>query len=188
MEEGQKVFPGQFLGYIYDYAKGENGIFQKEDRLYASLTGKVKIDHKTVPPTLSIINKLNETQIKPNDEVYARILKVQKTQATCEIFANKNEIVRTVQGLIKHENIKKDFKDFDIFSCLVPGDIVFAKVISVDQSNYIYLSIAEAKFGVVFAKSQLSGELMMPVSFEQMECLETHTRESRKVAKPDYAE
>ena len=32
IEDGMKVTPGQFLGYIYDYEIGESGIFQKEDK------------------------------------------------------------------------------------------------------------------------------------------------------------
>mgnify|MGYP003302497942 CR=1 FL=1 len=93
-------------------------------------------------------------------------------------------MIRPIQGIIKKEFVKQDYKEFDIFDCFVPGDIVLAKIISIDQSNYIYLTVAEPNLGVYFAKSKLSGEIMLPVSFELMECLETHEREKRKVAKP----
>ena len=29
LENGMKVTPGQFLGYVYDYEMGERGVFQK---------------------------------------------------------------------------------------------------------------------------------------------------------------
>ena len=44
LENGMKVTPGKFLGYIYDYEIGERGVFQKEDKLYASLSGKLIIN------------------------------------------------------------------------------------------------------------------------------------------------
>ena len=40
LENGMRVTPGQFLGYIHDFSIGERGIFQKEDKLYSSLSGK----------------------------------------------------------------------------------------------------------------------------------------------------
>ena len=182
----QKVIPGQFLGYIFDYTMGEIGVFQKEDKLYSSLTGKISIDTKTNPPTINVISDSNNYHPHVKDEIYAKITKIQKTMAFCEIFATKDKLITPLQGIIKHENIKNDYKDFDIFECFVPGDIILGEIIAVDQSKYIYISVSENNQGVVFAKSRLSNNLMMPISWEQMECLDTHTREKRKVAKPDY--
>ena len=73
-----------------------------------------------------------------------------------------------------------------MFDCFVPGDIIIGKIIAIDQSQYIYVSVSDINKGVVFAKSKLSNELMMPVSWEFMEDLYTNVREKRKVAKPDY--
>lgn len=183
---GEKVFPGKFLGYISEYGIGDSGVYQKEDRLYSSLSGEIEIKTDQLSkPIISIHNELSEYQPKINNEVYAKITKIMKNQGICEIFANKSKPIRTLQGIIKHENIKNDYKEFDIFDCFVPGDVILSKIIAVDQSSYIYLSTSEPHLGVVFAKSQLSNNIMMPVSWEEMECLETHTREKRKVAKPE---
>ena len=51
----QKVIPGQFLGYIFDYPMGEIGVFQKDDKLYSSLTGKVTLDNRTNHPIINVI-------------------------------------------------------------------------------------------------------------------------------------
>ena len=182
----QKVIPGQFLGYIFDYTMGEIGVFQKDDKLYSSLTGKVTLDNRITPPKINVISESNNYQPHIKDEIYAKITKVLKTYAFCEIFATKDKVILPLQGIIKHENIKNDYKDFDIFDCFVPGDIIFGEIIAVDQSKYIYVSVSGDNQGVVFAKSKLSNNLMMPISWEQMECLDTHIREKRKVAKPDY--
>ena len=181
-----KVFPGSFLGYIYEYTKGESGVYQKDDKLYSSLCRTKKISNETIPPTINVLNERSEYLPVVGDVVYAKITKVQKNQAICEIFANNSKIIRSAEGIIKHEDVKDDYKDFDMFDCFVPGDIVVAKIKSVDSSNYVYLTSAEVDKGVVFSRSTLSGDLMMPVSCEMMECLETHMREKRKVAKPNY--
>ena len=54
LENGMKVTPGQFLGYIYDFSIGERGIFQKEDKLYSSLSGKLIISQKDNKNILSV--------------------------------------------------------------------------------------------------------------------------------------
>ena len=186
MTSNQKVFPGQFLAYEHEYLIGESGVFKKENKIYSSLTGNIFLDSKTNPPTISVISQNYSYLPHINDEVYGKIIRVKKQQAECEIFATKNKIIRPFLGIIKHENVKNDYKDFDMFECFVPGDIIIGKIIAIDQSQYIYVSVSDVNKGVVFAKSKLSNELMMPVSWEFMEDLYTNVREKRKVAKPDY--
>lgn len=41
--------------------------------------------------------------------------------------------------------------------------------------------------GVVFARNQESQKLMVPLSWEEMICIETGLKEYRKVAKPDFS-
>ena len=107
----EKVIPGQFLGYIFEYTMGEVGVFKKDDKLYSSLTGKISLDSKTNPPTINIISDSNNYQPHIKDEIYGKITKVLKTMAFCEIFATKDKLIMPLQGIIKHENIKNDCKD-----------------------------------------------------------------------------
>uniref|UniRef100_A0A8D0EIB8 Exosome component 1 n=1 Tax=Strix occidentalis caurina TaxID=311401 RepID=A0A8D0EIB8_STROC len=69
-----------------------------------------------------------------------------------------------------------------------PGDIVLAKVVSFPlislgdaQSNYL-LSTAENELGVVVARSE-AGVHMVPISWCEMQCPRTHTKDFRKVAR-----
>ena len=48
LENGMKVTPGQFLGYVYQYEMGERGVFQNEDKLYASLSYITLISIETI--------------------------------------------------------------------------------------------------------------------------------------------
>jgi len=186
LENGMKVTPGQFLGYIYDFSIGERGIFQKEDKLYSSLSGKLIITQKDNKNILSVESFSNNTYIPhEGDEVYAKITNIQGSFAVCEIFATKEKLITPLQGMIKHEHIKDDYKDFDIYDCFLPGDIILGKIISIDQKNYIYISTKDKYHGVVFAKSKISNEIMMPISYEKMQCLYTNCPEPRKVAIPE---
>jgi exosome complex RNA-binding protein Csl4 len=180
----KKAYPGKFLGYIYDYSLGESGVYRKDDKIFASISGQVIVDNST-PPKISIKNELTEYIPKIGDEVYVKMNKVTRNTAMGEILALKNKSIRIpIMGLIKSENVKNDYKDFDMTDCFVPGDIVFCKIISIDQTNYIYLSTQDQRYGVVFARSPMTNNIMMPISFEKMMCLDTKITETRKVAKP----
>ncbi len=181
-----KVIPGQILGKKQDFEIGERGVFQKEDKLYSSLSGKLKITQKDNKTILSVESFSNNSYIPhEGDEIYAKITNIQGSFAYCEIFATKEKLITPLQGIIKHEHVKDDYKDFDIYDCFLPGDIILGKIISIDQSNYIYISTRDKYHGVVFAKSKISNEIMMPIRFDKMQCLYTNVFEERKVAIPE---
>ncbi|XP_050754980.1 exosome complex component CSL4 isoform X3 [Gymnogyps californianus] len=71
----------------------------------------------------------------------------------------------------------------EVYKSFRPGDIVLAKVISLGdaQSNYL-LSTAENELGVVVAHSE-AGVQMVPISWCEMQCPQTHTKDFRKVAR-----
>ncbi|KAM9052749.1 exosome complex component CSL4 isoform X2 [Balaenoptera acutorostrata] len=81
------------------------------------------------------------------------------------------------------ELLKKTRLLVEIYKSFRPGDIVLAKVISLGdaQSNYL-LTTAENELGVVVAHSE-SGVQMVPISWCEMQCPKTHTKEFRKVAR-----
>ena len=74
--------------------------------------------------------------------------------------------------------------------CFQPGDIVKAKVLvgvgsmsggMRDQS--LLLTTADEDLGVVYARSQHTGSLMIPISWNDFQCVQTRQKEKRKVAK-----
>lgn len=70
--------------------------------------------------------------------------------------------------------------------CFLPGDRVLARMISLGDSRTVLLSTAEDNLGVVFASSKESGKLMIPLSFDEMLCLQSGLKEKRIVAKPNF--
>ncbi|XP_022424907.1 exosome complex component CSL4 isoform X2 [Neophocaena asiaeorientalis asiaeorientalis] len=83
----------------------------------------------------------------------------------------------------KTSELLKKTRFVEIYKSFRPGDIVLAKVISLGdaQSNYL-LTTAENELGVVVAHSE-SGVQMVPISWCEMQCPKTHTKEFRKVAR-----
>ena len=70
-----------------------------------------------------------------------------------------------------------------------PGDIIRARVTQGVESGgtsrdaSVILTTAEDQLGVVYARSEQTGALMVPRSWNEFECVQTRTKEKRKVAK-----
>jgi exosome complex component CSL4 len=82
-----------------------------------------------------------------------------------------------LQDIRKHEIEKIVIED-----CFQPGDIVQARVISLGDSKWFYLSTAEPELGVIL--SWTNGERLFPHSWEDMINPRTEEKFKRKVAKP----
>jgi exosome complex component CSL4 len=67
--------------------------------------------------------------------------------------------------------------------CFRPGDVVRAEVLSLGDARSYYLSTAEPELGVVRARCVHSDQVMVPISWQELECPETHVVERRKVAR-----
>lgn len=92
--------------------------------------------------------------------------------ARVEIIAIGNEPLKsTFNGVIRRENARSyDIEGIDLFKCFIPNDIVRARVLtqqgSGNQSSML-LSTAEDEMGVIFARSEESGNLMIPRSWTE---------------------
>ncbi|NWT62412.1 EXOS1 protein, partial [Erythrocercus mccallii] len=100
------------------------------------------------------------------------------------LYVGSTPLKSTFRGTIRREDIRATEKDkVEVYKSFRPSDIVLAKVISLGdaQSNYL-LSTAENELGVVVARSE-AGVQMVPISWCEMQCPRTHTKEFRKVAR-----
>ena len=70
----------------------------------------------------------------------------------------------------------------DMYKSFRPGDIVKAEVLSLGDSRSYTLSTAKNELGVILAHS-VDGNPLVPISWQEMYCRITDTREYRKVAK-----
>ena len=130
-------------------------------------------------------------QPKTGDEVYAKVMKVEDRFAKVDIIAiGEDPITAVFVGFIQQENVRDfDRSDVQMHLSFRPGDIIKARVTQGVESGgtsrdaSVTLSTAEEQLGVVFARSQHTGALMVPRSWSEFECVQTRTKEPRKVAK-----
>jgi len=90
---------------------------------------------------------------------------------------------RFYPGMIRVQDVRKTETDkLRMIDCFRPGDLVRAQVISLGDQRSYFLSTAKNELGVTFAKSSAGG-VMIPVSWQEMQCMKTGMVELRKVAK-----
>ena len=125
------------------------------------------------------------------DTVTCRVTRINPRMANVEIVCVGGGVLREpCAGLVRREDILPRFEGLDqavVYRAFRPGDVVLARVISLGDSRSYYLSTASPELGVVLARSEAEGQRMRPLSWKEMECPVSKTREWRKVAKPPGA-
>uniref|UniRef100_A0A8C7ZF40 Exosome component 1 n=1 Tax=Oryzias sinensis TaxID=183150 RepID=A0A8C7ZF40_9TELE len=91
------------------------------------------------------------------------------------LYVGSTPLKDLFRGTIRKEDVRATEKDK-----ISLGDV---------QSNYL-LTTAENELGVVVAHSDAGEPQMVPISWCEMQCPQTHTKEFRKVARvqPEYLE
>jgi exosome complex component CSL4 len=132
-----------------------------------------------------------DTVIDIGDSVTGRVVRISTSQAFVTILAVGDSALRAGQqpsALVRKEDIRlADTDSLVLHECFRPGDIIEARVISLGDARQYFLSTAEPECGVRWARSEVSGQLLTPLSWKEMEDPVTHAKEPRKVAKPRSA-
>ncbi|XP_044880563.1 exosome complex component CSL4 isoform X2 [Mauremys mutica] len=137
-------------------------------------------------PVVSVVRDA-ESQLLPDVGaiVTCKVCSINSRFAKVRIlYIGSTPLKSAFRGTIRREDIRATEKDkVEVYKSFRPGDIVLAKVISLGdmQSNYL-LSTAENELGVVVAHSE-AGAQMVPISWCEMQCPRTHSKELRKVAR-----
>ncbi|CAI5679507.1 unnamed protein product [Oreochromis niloticus] len=142
-------------------------------------------------PVISVVRE-TETQLLPDVGaiVTCKVTSINPRFAKVHIlYVGSTPLKDRFRGTIRKEDVRATEKDkVETYKSFRPGDIVLAKVISLGdvQSNYL-LTTAENELGVVVAHSE-AGAQMVPISWCEMQCPLTHSKEFRKVARvqPEY--
>lgn len=123
----------------------------------------------------------------PGDVVLARVGRVAPRAAFCEIVcAAGAPVAGAFPAQIRQQDVRAAETDrVRVYDCFRPGDVVRAEVLSLGDARAYFLSTSGAGLGVVYARHGVSGQPMVPRSWEEMECPASGAREPRKVAKLD---
>lgn len=223
-ENDARVVPGDLLAEItkpniqdddvsspQDSTRIGKGTYVRQNRIYASLVGKLSIhvdpnDHHTVLAVVpsSTNAPLSRAVPQTGQVVLAVVQRVTVPHAWVQIVAwpdhnplSNNNMQRfdSHEGIIRAEDVlsstttdpRTQASAVSFLSILrdsfVPGDIVLCRVLDRGDLRRYSLTTAEASLGVLYATST-SGNPLVPVSWNEMECTQTGKRERRKCAKP----
>lgn len=181
------VVPGIRLCESDDRHVAGPGTYLQHGYIYSSLLGQLNLVHlKNNVVSVEVVGAGQVTVVpSPGDIVTVKIANVNPRAAKVQIVCVKDAVLsEPFKGSIRKEDVRATEKDkVEMYKSFRPGDIVLARVISVGDaiSGYL-LTTAENELGAVIAKSE-SGSSMIPVSWTEMQCPHTYTKESRKVAK-----
>ncbi|XP_015722494.1 exosome complex component CSL4 [Coturnix japonica] len=178
--------PGERLCGADGNAAG-SGTYVRNGNIFAALSGCVRrCERDGALPVVSVVRDA-EAQLLPDvgSVVTCKVCSINSRFAKVNIlYVGSTPLKSTFRGTIRREDIRATEKDkVEVYKSFRPGDIVLAKVISLGdaQSNYL-LSTAENELGVVVARSD-AGVQMVPISWCEMQCPQTHTKDFRKVAR-----
>lgn len=201
------VFPGQRLAPSSSGASSTGVYDRAEDTFkYASLCGELKVTTTSTTASPSAPSKRttvygvkvsNDRKVIPqvNDIIMGKVVKISNRVASVQILiANELPCVAGHTGIIRAQDISPapssaagsasgstDGK-LVIYINFRPGDIVKAQVVALGEGSTYYLSTNKLELGVIFAKSSLTGTMMVPLSPNEMTCLDSDQIERRKVA------
>lgn len=196
----EPVVPGTKLGSLETHEAGE-GTYARDGAIFASVVGLKRI-HAAAPESASSEEKAESaTSLKPiitvsainakptivpkeKSVVLAQVTKITPRFAQVAILSVDDvTLPEYFPGTIRVSDVRlAQAEQVEIYKCFRPGDIVKAEVISLGDSRAYYLSTAKNEYGVVMAKS-ISGHVMVPISWNLMQCPKTKLKEYRKVAK-----
>lgn len=132
------------------------------------------------------------------DVVTARVEVVNQRFAKCSIICIADTLLnRPLRGILRKEDVRATEIDrVEIYKNFRPNDIILAKVLPQIEIHTYSLTTAENELGVVVASARALSTSsstfvpvpMVPVSWSEMQCPLTLTKEPRKVAKIIFSE
>ncbi|BFZ15568.1 hypothetical protein BsWGS_18607 [Bradybaena similaris] len=185
--------PGQRLCKDDGTVECGRGAYVRDGFIYACRVGRLEYSHssdKNPTKTIHIESEENcDTIPSIGDLVIARVTNVNTRFCKCDITCvGTSPLSDVFRGMIRKEDVRATEKDrVEMYKCYRPGDIIVARVLSLGDSLSYSLTTAENELGVVMATSE-AGVLMVPLSWNKMQCPKTLEEEFRKVAKvqPEY--
>ena len=166
------------------------GAYLFEGGVYASTLGvkKETPHHGGGKVTIEVLpTRMQGQTIQPqvDDTVICKVTQVNPRQANCLIVCvNGQALEQDFPAVIRTADVRAtDVDAVEIYKCFMPGDVVRAEVLSLGDARSYYLTTAKNSLGVISATCGVSGEVMLPISWEEMRCPATGTTEPRKVAK-----
>ncbi|KAL1921219.1 uncharacterized protein VTP21DRAFT_10935 [Calcarisporiella thermophila] len=180
------VTPGQRVGLSNEFVPGP-GTYERQGIVHASIVGVKKLStNEAGKKVVSVVREKEQSAIPDVGSIITgKVIRINPRFATVAIMVVGSSACREdFQGVIRVQDVRATEKDkVKIYDSFRPGDIVRAEVISLGDARSYYLSTARNELGVIFAKS-VADAIMIPISWQEMQCPKTKAIEYRKCAKP----
>lgn len=191
------VVPGDLLGTAEQFECGP-GTYLNNGHITSSLLGVRSIvpasstDGAAAGKSIVLVSRGHGIQESAGavpevgSIVVARVLRITNLQAHCEILICDGRTLQSpFTAVLRKEHVREtEIDKVRVDEICRPPDLIQAIVVSLGDSRSYFLSTAPVEHGVVYAKSE-NGNVMRPVSWNEMEDPATGRREKRKVAKLD---
>lgn len=186
---GDTVVPGDRIGSTRLVQAGP-GTRVAGEQIYASLVGTLRLhvaeDDKY---TCSVDSPSNAKSLvlHVGQLVIGRVLRITPQNAIVQIslIEGLGPSPVSIEGAIRMEDVRSGASEqLAIEDCFQPSDMVACRVISLGDTWRYYLTTAEVELGVLRAICKTSGQVMVPISWKEMQCPVTGAIEHRKCAKP----
>mmetsp|Transcript_2819 Transcript_2819/g.4753 ORF Transcript_2819/g.4753 Transcript_2819/m.4753 type:complete len:191 (+) Transcript_2819:274-846(+) len=183
------VCPGDKLSQTVGHVAGK-GTYVRGQHICASIIGKKQLNSPIEGSadqsiTVEVARGVEQTSVpKEGDIVTAKVTKINVRMAVVDILCIGQKAVEdSFSGVIRQQDVKAtEIDKVQIMQSFRPGDVVRAEVLSLGDARSYYLSTAKTDLGVIYAKS-ISGNPMVAISWQEMQCPSSLAKEFRKVAK-----
>mmetsp|Transcript_27999 Transcript_27999/g.39366 ORF Transcript_27999/g.39366 Transcript_27999/m.39366 type:complete len:237 (-) Transcript_27999:192-902(-) len=209
---GSTVTPGDRIGSIREVSPGK-GTYVRGGHVYASAVGTLTLDNSiesssssSSQPLVVVSVELGKGRQYASSKVLTvgtlilgRVSRVMMQQVIIDMVAaehigslvvpgSSSTSQQLPEGVIRKEDARSQTtEEISLDKCFHPGDVVLCRILALGDSRKFLLTTGETELGVIQAISKVSGQPMIPTSWNEMECPITHTKESRKCAKPSSA-
>lgn len=190
-DEGERVVPGDRIADSRDSVPGPGTYVDADGAVCACVVGTVRRAPSGGDARQSVVSvELRGSVRAPlmpevGEIIVCKVVRINPRVANVDIVCTAGGAVvlqESCSGIIRKEDVREFDKDsVEMFKSMRPGDVVNARVLSLGDSRSYYLSTAENELGVILAKG-ISGATMVPLTFQEMQCPRTQSREYRKVA------
>lgn len=159
----------------------KRGLVKDGEYIYSTISGRFNLrDFFITSATGSKIPKIG-------DVVICQVLRISSKVAKVSILSSEKECFypATFKGTIRSQDVRATERDrVLIHESFRPADILIAEVLgNGDSATGFLLSTAKNELGVLVARSIQSDSIMIPISWDSMQCPVSKSVERRKCAK-----
>ena len=192
VKSGAFVLPGDFLCNVDSSVQIGRGTFIENGEIKSSSVGRLELrdleNQKVLVSVTPREQKFSQpeeriSQLSIHDLVLCRVTKIQDTGARVEIMAINDVPSRLkLEGVIKKDNMVPPGTQLgSVESVCAPGDLLIAKVLSLNESLTILLTIEAADLGVIISRSR-NFNIMSPTSSNRVRSPSSNREISKKLA------